>query len=163
MARELGFNFPFCYDETQEVAKAYMAACTPDFFLFDGGRKLVYRGQPTTAVRERDSGHRRICAPQSTRPSRGGRSGRTKGERRLQHQVEPGNARATSGAELGERATRRGRRNFFDPAARSAALSAGRSRALISCHSFSARACEESGASLLHRQALRGKKLGTPR
>jgi thiol-disulfide isomerase/thioredoxin len=45
MALELGFNFPFCYDETQEVAKAYRAACTPDFFLFDKGRKLVYRGQ----------------------------------------------------------------------------------------------------------------------
>jgi thiol-disulfide isomerase/thioredoxin len=45
MADELGFSFPFCYDETQGVAKAYMAACTPDFFLFDKGRKLVYRGQ----------------------------------------------------------------------------------------------------------------------
>ena len=45
MALELGFKFPFCYDETQEVAKAYKAACTPDFFLFDKGRKLVYRGQ----------------------------------------------------------------------------------------------------------------------
>ncbi|MGL5083939.1 MAG: thioredoxin family protein [Microcoleaceae cyanobacterium] len=45
MAEELGFNFPYCYDETQTVAKAYMAACTPDFFLFDGDRRLVYRGQ----------------------------------------------------------------------------------------------------------------------
>jgi peroxiredoxin len=45
MADELGFGFPVCYDETQEVAKAYTAACTPDFFLFDKGRKLVYRGQ----------------------------------------------------------------------------------------------------------------------
>ncbi len=45
MALELGFNFPFCYDETQKVAKAYSAACTPDFFLFDARRKLVYRGQ----------------------------------------------------------------------------------------------------------------------
>jgi peroxiredoxin len=45
MAAELGFNFPFCYDETQEVAKAYRAACTPDFFLFDKDRKLAYRGQ----------------------------------------------------------------------------------------------------------------------
>lgn len=45
MAQELGFNFPFCYDETQEVAKAYRAACTPDFYLFDQDRKLVYRGQ----------------------------------------------------------------------------------------------------------------------
>ena len=45
MAKELGFAFPFCYDETQEVAKAYAAACTPDFFLYDRERKLVYRGQ----------------------------------------------------------------------------------------------------------------------
>ena len=45
MAQKLGFNFPFCYDETQEVAKSYTAACTPDFFLFNKLRKLVYRGQ----------------------------------------------------------------------------------------------------------------------
>ena len=45
MALELGFNFPYCYDETQEVAKAYTAACTPDFFVFDGELKLAYRGQ----------------------------------------------------------------------------------------------------------------------
>ncbi|MBV9764608.1 MAG: thioredoxin family protein, partial [Acidobacteriaceae bacterium] len=45
MALELGFTFPFLYDESQEVARAYHAACTPDFFLFDAGRRLVYRGQ----------------------------------------------------------------------------------------------------------------------
>lgn len=45
MALEDGWEFPFLYDETQEVAKAYRAACTPDFFLFDKARKLVYRGQ----------------------------------------------------------------------------------------------------------------------
>lgn len=45
MAEELSFSFPYCYDETQEVAKAYTATCTPDFFLFDKDRKLVYRGQ----------------------------------------------------------------------------------------------------------------------
>lgn len=45
MAQEAGFTFPVCYDETQEVAKAYIAACTPDFFLFDSHGKLVYRGQ----------------------------------------------------------------------------------------------------------------------
>jgi thiol-disulfide isomerase/thioredoxin len=44
-AAELGFDFPYCYDETQDVAKAYQAACTPDFFLFDGERRLTYRGQ----------------------------------------------------------------------------------------------------------------------
>jgi peroxiredoxin len=40
-----GYTFPYLYDATQEVAKAYRAACTPDFFLFDRERKLVYRGQ----------------------------------------------------------------------------------------------------------------------
>jgi peroxiredoxin len=45
MAEELGFTFPVCYDETQAVATAYAAACTPDFFLFDGTRTLAYRGQ----------------------------------------------------------------------------------------------------------------------
>jgi len=44
-AAEHGFTFPYLYDETQEVAEAYRAACTPDFFLFDSERKLVYRGQ----------------------------------------------------------------------------------------------------------------------
>jgi peroxiredoxin len=40
-----GYTFPYLYDESQEVAAAYHAACTPDFFLFDGERKLFYRGQ----------------------------------------------------------------------------------------------------------------------
>jgi peroxiredoxin len=44
-AQELGFAFPYLYDETQDVARAYDAACTPDFFLFDKDLKLVYRGQ----------------------------------------------------------------------------------------------------------------------
>ena len=45
MAESLKFNFPFCYDETQEVAKTYRAVCTPDFFLFGKEQRLVYRGQ----------------------------------------------------------------------------------------------------------------------
>lgn len=48
MAKEVAeraYTFPYLYDETQEVAKAYRAACTPDFFVFDGDRRLVYRGQ----------------------------------------------------------------------------------------------------------------------
>jgi peroxiredoxin len=45
MAERLGFTFPFCFDETQDIAKAYRAACTPDFYLFDRERRLVYRGQ----------------------------------------------------------------------------------------------------------------------
>jgi peroxiredoxin len=40
-----GWTFPYLYDESQEVARAYRAACTPDIFLFDGDRRLVYRGQ----------------------------------------------------------------------------------------------------------------------
>jgi peroxiredoxin len=45
MAEDLDFNFPICYDESQSVSKAYTAACTPDFFLFDAAGKLAYRGQ----------------------------------------------------------------------------------------------------------------------
>ncbi|TVQ38652.1 MAG: thioredoxin family protein [Spirochaetaceae bacterium] len=45
IARECGFTFPYLYDESQETAKAFHAACTPDFFLFDGDGKLFYRGQ----------------------------------------------------------------------------------------------------------------------
>lgn len=45
MAAESNWNFPYLYDASQAVAKAYRAACTPDFFLFDGDHKLVYRGQ----------------------------------------------------------------------------------------------------------------------
>jgi peroxiredoxin len=45
MAKELDLTYPYCYDETQEAARAYQAACTPDFYLFDEIRHLVYRGQ----------------------------------------------------------------------------------------------------------------------
>ena len=48
MVREVesrGYTFPYLYDESQVVAKAYRAACTPDFYVFDGERRLVYRGQ----------------------------------------------------------------------------------------------------------------------
>jgi hypothetical protein len=45
LARAKGFTFPYLFDESQTVARAYDAACTPDFFLFDGERRLVYRGQ----------------------------------------------------------------------------------------------------------------------
>ena len=54
-AAELGFGFPYCYDESQAVAKAYQAACTPDFFLFDGARELVYRGQMDGARPKNDT------------------------------------------------------------------------------------------------------------
>jgi peroxiredoxin len=44
-AAAAGYTFPYLFDETQQVAQAYHAACTPDFFVFDGDRRLVYRGQ----------------------------------------------------------------------------------------------------------------------
>jgi thiol-disulfide isomerase/thioredoxin len=44
-AEEFGYTFPYLYDAGQDVAKSYLAACTPDFFLFDSDRRLVYRGQ----------------------------------------------------------------------------------------------------------------------
>lgn len=44
-AQRLGYPFPYLFDESQEVAHAYQAACTPDFYVFDGGLNLIYRGQ----------------------------------------------------------------------------------------------------------------------
>lgn len=45
LAEQKGFVFPYCYDESQKIAKAYDAACTPDFYLFNQDKLLVYRGQ----------------------------------------------------------------------------------------------------------------------
>ena len=45
LVAEVGYPFPYLFDETQEVAKAYDAACTPDFYIFDGDLALKYRGQ----------------------------------------------------------------------------------------------------------------------
>ena len=45
LATDKSFNFPYLYDENQDVAKAYDAACTPDFFLYNDEKKLIYRGQ----------------------------------------------------------------------------------------------------------------------
>ena len=50
-AQRAGYTFPYLFDESQSVALAYRAACTPDFFLFDGARRLVYRGQMDDARR----------------------------------------------------------------------------------------------------------------
>ena len=55
-AERLGFRFPYLFDETQEVARSYDAACTPDLFLFDGEMKLVYRGQLDDSRPQRPSG-----------------------------------------------------------------------------------------------------------
>lgn len=45
LAHELGWAFPYCFDDSQQVAQAYTASCTPDFFLFDADHRLFYRGQ----------------------------------------------------------------------------------------------------------------------
>jgi peroxiredoxin len=55
-AERLGFSFPYLYDEMQEVAREYDAACTPDIFLFDADMKLVYRGQIDDSRPRRPSG-----------------------------------------------------------------------------------------------------------
>ncbi len=55
-AERLGWHFPYLYDESQEVARAYDATCTPDFFLFDSELKLVYRGQLDGSRPQRASG-----------------------------------------------------------------------------------------------------------
>jgi peroxiredoxin len=84
VAEDIGYTFDYLYDESQEVAKAYRAACTPDFFLFDGDRKLFYRGQmdssrpgndiPITGQDLRDAFDRVLAgeeAPEVQRPSMG--------------------------------------------------------------------------------------------
>lgn len=84
VAEDIGYTFDYLYDESQEVAKAYHAACTPDFFLFDGDRKLFYRGQmdssrpgndiPITGQDLRDAFDRVLAgeeAPEVQRPSLG--------------------------------------------------------------------------------------------
>ncbi|MBK6929596.1 MAG: thioredoxin family protein [Saprospirales bacterium] len=55
-ALEIGYPFPYLYDETQEVARAYDAACTPDFYVFDGALRLVYRGQLDSSRPKRNPG-----------------------------------------------------------------------------------------------------------
>jgi len=45
VAKQLGYPFPYLYDESQDIARAYGAACTPDFYIFDKDLKCVYRGQ----------------------------------------------------------------------------------------------------------------------
>ena len=91
-ARRYAYPFPYLYDEPQAVARAYQAACTPDFFLFDGEHRLAYRGQfDGSRPGNGRTGHR-------GRSSRGGgrgpgwqaRAGRAEGEHGLRHQVEAG-------------------------------------------------------------------------
>ena len=89
---ERGYTFPYLVDQSQQVAKAYRAACTPDFFLFDADRKLVYRGQmdasrpgnnlPVTGKDLRDGARRR--------PGRPARLEGPAAQHGLQHQVAVG-------------------------------------------------------------------------
>jgi len=55
LAKQKGFSFPYLFDESQDIAKAYQAACTPDYFLFDKEHTLVYRGQFDSARPKNDS------------------------------------------------------------------------------------------------------------
>ena len=89
---QVGYTFPYLFDEDQSVAKAYAAACTPDFFLFDGERRLAYRGQfDDSPAQQRTAGGRTRLAGGGRCTSGGqARRGRTGAERRLQHQVEAG-------------------------------------------------------------------------
>ncbi len=89
-AQTLGFPFSYLYDESQAVARAYHAACTPDFFLFDGSLRLVYCGQfDSSRPRQRQAGHRRGSARRHRRRARrqAGIS-RSAPLDRLQYQVE---------------------------------------------------------------------------
>ena len=106
-AKRVGFVFPYLYDETQEVAHAYAAACTPDFFLFDGQKKLAYRGQlDSQPPRQRDSRHRQGSPRRAGRARRRARGvARAEAEHRLQHQVEVLAGRAGPGR-TGEGAAR---------------------------------------------------------
>ena len=87
---QMGYVFPYLFDESQEVAKAYRAACTPDIYLFDRDRLLVYRGQfddsrpgngrPVTGADLRAALDAVMAGTSSSRES--------KAQHRLQHQVE---------------------------------------------------------------------------
>ena len=65
LSDEYNFNFPYLYDESQEIAEAYDATCTPDPFLFDGDKKLFYHGQLDPEHREASDGRSMIAAIES--------------------------------------------------------------------------------------------------
>jgi hypothetical protein len=83
LADELGWDFPFVFDETQEVAKAFRAACTPDFFLFDAAGQLAYRG-------ELDESRPGNGIPVTGSDLRAAIDAVLAGQHRLQHQVATG-------------------------------------------------------------------------
>ena len=92
-AKRLGWNFPYLYDETQEVARSYSAACTPDIFLFNGQMELVYRGQlDDSRPRRGDSGN---DTPVTGRDLRSALDAVIAGKR-----PDPGNQRASIGCNI---------------------------------------------------------------
>ncbi len=68
VAQEMNYSFPYLLDSSQEVAKSYQAACTPDFFLFDQDKKLVYRGQMDASRPGNDLPRRRAEVPRRVPP-----------------------------------------------------------------------------------------------
>ena len=89
-AESAGYTFPYLFDETQQAAKDFHAACTPDLFLFDGARRLAYRGQFDDSRPQRHRAGDRPRHPRGRRRGAGGVAGHgpAAGEHRLQHQVE---------------------------------------------------------------------------
>ena len=85
-----GWTIPFLFDDDQSVAKAYHAACTPDFFAFDGKRQLAYRGRREPAEERRPGDRRRLARRARCDRRRPGAFGRPGAERGMQHQVEGG-------------------------------------------------------------------------
>ena len=132
-AQELKFNFPYLFDESQDVARAYDAQCTPDFFLYDGQGRLVYRGQlddsrpgndiPVTGQGSARGPRRGDCRPRDF--------GGAAPEHRLQHQVEM-RSRASSDQTRSAAArfdtSRRSRRRAVASPARGRRLRAGARR-----------------------------------
>ena len=95
-ARRHGWTFPYLYDETQDVARAFSAACTPDTFVFDGERRLVYRGQVDDSRPRNDLPVRAADVRAAVAAVlRGGRSTPTSGRRSgaASSGVEPGSRR----------------------------------------------------------------------
>ncbi len=96
MAKEVvrrGYSFPYLFDETQNVAKAYRAACTPDFFLFDRERKLVYRGQMDSSRPGNNlpvTGEDLRAALDAVLAGQPVPTEQSEAEHRLQHQMEAG-------------------------------------------------------------------------
>ena len=89
--KQRGYKFPYLYDETQDVAIAYRAACTPDFYVFDGEQRLVYRGQfdasrPESGISVTGADLRGARCGAGRKEARGGAAA----EHRLQHQMEAG-------------------------------------------------------------------------